>query len=203
MKKSQSILVLLTGLLFFGFTFKDKDEIKDYLNVPGPLTFDNTNYNLAWSSHSADNYYIQEYIPQGDNLDSFNKMVLINVIISDSIKLNEVVAAKISELTEMQKKNPVIQFKAYDNKKTGEHIIDFLLSENEAEGNHLKLVERNVYRYKEITDKSGKKGILLFGTSTRNYGHDIYGFFADLKEHRSDIIMKVGDFAIPEITITK
>src|SRR5947208_3395905 len=113
-------------------------------------------------------------------------MVLINVIISKFIKIDDVVAAKISELTKMQKQNPVIQFKAYDNKKTGEHMIDFLLSENEPDGNHLKLVERNVYRYEQFTDKSGQKGILLFGTSTRSYGHDIYSFFADLKEHRTD-----------------
>jgi hypothetical protein len=203
MKKIQSTLLLLLGLSLFGFAFKYKEDVKDYLNVPGPLTFDNINYNLAWSSHPADNYYLQEYIPQEDNLDNFNKMVLINAIISDSIKLDDVVAAKISELTEMQKKNPVIQFKAYNNKKTGEHMIDFLLSENEPDGNHLKLVERNVYRYKEFTDKSGQKGILLFGTSTRSYEHDIYNFFADLKEHRADMIMKVGNFSIPEITIAK
>jgi hypothetical protein len=203
MKKIQSTLLLLIALLFFGFTFKDKEDVKDYLNVPGPLMFDNINYNLAWSSHPADNYYLQEYIPQSDSIDNFNKMILINVIVSNSIKLKDVVAAKISELKKMQKQNPVIQFKAYDNKETGEDMIDFLLSENEADGNHLKLVERNVYRYKEFTDKSGQKGILLFGTSTRSYGHDIYSFFADLKEHRTDMIMKVGDFSIPEITVAK
>ena len=109
MKKAQSTLLLLIGLLFFGFTFKDKeDEVKDYLNVPGPIIFDKTNYNLAWSSHPADNYYIQEYIPQDENIDNFNKMVLINAIVSDSIKLDEFVAAKISELSKMQKENPVI-----------------------------------------------------------------------------------------------
>jgi hypothetical protein len=204
MKKTQLILLLSIGLSFFGFRFKNnKADVKDYLNVPGPLMFDNANYNLAWSSHPNANYYMQEYIPQGDNLDNFNKMVLINLIVSDSIKLDDVVTAKISELTEMQKKNPVIQFKAYDNKKTREHMIDFLLSENVPDGNHLKLVERNVYHYKEFTDKSGQKGILLFGTSTRSYGHDIYSFFANLKDHRSDMIMKVGDFSIPEITVTK
>ena len=82
-------------------------------------------------------------------------------------------------------------------------MIDFLLSEDEPDGNHLKLVERNLYRYQQFTDKSGQKGILLFATSIRSYGHDIYSFFADLKKHRTDMIVKVGDFAIPTITITK
>src|SRR5579871_178830 len=177
MKKTQATFLVLTGLLFFSFKIKNhKAEVKDYLNVPGPLTFDNTNYNLAWSSHPSENYYMQEYIPQSDSIDNFNKMILINIITSNSIKIDEVVSAKISELTKMQKANPVIQFKVYNNKKTGEHMIDFLLSENEPDGNHLKLVERNVYRYKQFVDKSGQKGILLVGTSTRSYGHDIYNF---------------------------
>jgi hypothetical protein len=82
-------------------------------------------------------------------------MVLLNVIISDSLKLDEGVASKTSELTKMQKRNPIIQFRAYDNKKIEEHLIDFLSSENEHDGNHLKHVERNVYREKQFTDKSG------------------------------------------------
>ncbi|RTL59380.1 MAG: hypothetical protein EKK37_12680 [Sphingobacteriales bacterium] len=198
------MFLFLTGLLFFGFTPKNnQDEVKDYLNVPGPLTFDKTDYNLTWSSHPSDIYYMQEYIPKGDNIDKFKNMVLLNVIASDSLKLEAVVALKLAELTKLQKENPVIQFKSYDNSNTGEHIIDFLLSANEPDGKHLSFVERNVYRYKYFVDKSGQKGILLFGVSTRAYGHDIYKFFSDLKEHRTEIIPKVGDFSVPEITLTK
>lgn len=204
MKNLQKTFLSLVGLLLFSFTLKNnKDEVKDYFNIPGPLTFDKTDYNLAWSSHPADNYYMQEYVPKDENVDNFKNMILINVIVSDSLKLEDVVANKLAELTKLQKENPVIQFKSYDNSNTGEHIIDFLLSANEPDGKHLSLVERNVYHYKYLVDKSGKKGILLFGTSTRSYGHDIYKFFADLKEHREDMIIKVGDFSIPEITIAK
>jgi hypothetical protein len=204
MKKIRSTLLLLIALSFFCFTFKNnKDDIKDYLNVPGPLLFDNTHYDLAWSSHPSNNYYAQEYIPEGDNIDNFNKMILINVIVSDSLKQDDVVASEIADLTKMQKENQAVQFKAYENKKTNEHMIDFLLTENELVGNHVKLAERNVYRYKQFTDTSGQKGILLFGVSTRSYGNNIYSFFADLKEHRTDMVTKVGDFSIPKITITK
>jgi hypothetical protein len=202
MKKIQSTFLLLSGLLLFSFTFKgNKDEVKDYFNMPCPLTLGKTDYNLAWSSHPADNYYMQEYVPKDDKVDNFKNMILLNVIVSDSLKLEDVVAMKLAELTKLQKENTLIQFKSYYNSNTGEHIIDFLLSANEPDGKHLSLVERNVYRYKYLVDKSGKKGVLLFGTSTRSYGHDIYKFFADLKEHRGDMIMKVGDFSIPEITI--
>jgi hypothetical protein len=204
MKKIHSTVLLFVGLMLLGFTNKNnKTDVRDYLNVPGPLTLDSIYYNLAWSSHPSDNYYIQEYIPKSDSIERFNKMILINVLVSNSIKVDEVVAAKIAEIIKMQKTNPVIQYKEYANEKTGEYMIDFLLSENESDGNHLKLVERNVYRYKQVQDKSGQKGILLVGTSTRSYGHDIYNFFAELKEHREDMITKVGDFPIPEITLLK
>lgn len=205
MKRIHSIFLLLSVLLLLAFTsFRDnKNEIRDYFNIPGPLSFDKADYNLAWTSHPADNYYVQEYLPQDEKVDNFKNMLLLNVIVSDSLKSEDLVAAKLAELSKIQKENPVTQFKSYDNPHTGEHIIDFLLSVNEPDGKHLSLVERNVYRYKYFVDKSGQKGILLFGVSTRSYGNDIYKFFADLKEHRAEMITKVGAFSIPEITITK
>jgi hypothetical protein len=204
MKKNQTSILLLSGLLLFGYTLKDNQgEAKDYLNVPGPLTFDKTDYKLAWSSHPADYYYMQEYIPKDEKLESFKNMILLNVIASDSLKIEVVVAMKLAELAKLQKENPVIQFKAYDNSNTGEHIIDFLLSANDPDGIHLSFVERNVYRYKNFVDKSGQKGILLFGVSTRSYGQNINKFFEDLKEHRMETIPKVGNFSIPEITVAK
>jgi hypothetical protein len=204
MRKISVCFLFLAGLLLFSFSEKKyKDEIRDYLNVPGPLTFNNTEYNLAWSSNPSNNYYMQEYVPKDEKIDNFNKMVLINLIVTDSLTLEDVVNAKLAELKKLQKKNPVIQFIPYDNAKTGEHIIDFLLSANEPDGKHLSLVERNLYRYKNFKDKYGKNGILLLGFSSRAYGHDIYSFFSDLKEHRSEMIPKFGNFIIPEITIVK
>ena len=201
MKKTRSTLLLLIAVSFLGFTFKNNKHDVKFLDVPGPLLFDSTYYDLAWSSHPSDNYYTQEYIPEGDSINNFNKMILINVMFSDSIKLDDVVASEIADLTKMQKENPVIQFKAYENKETNEHMIDFLLSQNELVGDHLKLVERNVYRYKQFTNKSGQKGILLFGVSTRSYGNDIYNFFDDLKEHRTDMVTKVGNLYLRKLQL--
>ncbi|MEO6637530.1 MAG: hypothetical protein ABIN25_04595, partial [Ginsengibacter sp.] len=86
------------------------------------------------------------------------------------------------------------------NPKTGEYLIDFLLSANGADGS-MNIVERNVYRYKSFTDKAGKAGVQLFGVSTRSYGADIDKFFAALKANRKDLINKVAQFKLPEIKI--
>jgi hypothetical protein len=204
MKKIQTIFLFLFGLLLFSYTSKKNNGgVKDYFNVPGPLTFNKTDYHLAWSSHPAENYYMQEYVPKDEKVENFRNMILLNLIVSDSLKIETAVAIKLAELAKLKKENPVIQFKSYDNSNTGEHIIDFLLSANEPDGEHLSLVERNVYRYKYFVDKSGQKGILLFGVSSRSYGNDINKFFAELKEHRMEMIPRVGNFSIPEITIAK
>jgi len=82
-------------------------------------------------------------------------------------------------------------------------MLDFLLSQDTPDGKYVSIVERNVYRYKDVTDKNGQKAILLFGVSERAYGDDINKFFSNLKAHRFDLINAVGTFEIPTITIPK
>ncbi|HMJ48101.1 MAG TPA: hypothetical protein VK498_12280, partial [Ferruginibacter sp.] len=82
------LFLLLPGLFLLSFSFRNKsDEIKDSLNLPGPLTFNKTDYILAWSSHPTSNYYKQEYLPKGDDIDNYKKLIIVDVIISDSINL--------------------------------------------------------------------------------------------------------------------
>lgn len=51
-------------------------ETIDYLNVGKTIKFEEQEFNLAWSSHPADNYYIQEWLPKGENFDSYSKILL-------------------------------------------------------------------------------------------------------------------------------
>lgn len=172
----------------------------DYLNIPGPISFDNGSYYLVWTSHPTDNYFKQEYISPGDSLDKFKKLVTIDVL-TGKIKPKDVVATKIAELNKLKKKNPVINYQTFE--KDDEIMLDFLISENTPDGKYLSIVERNIYRYKPIVDKNGQKAILLFYVSERAYGDDIDKFFTNLKEHRFDLINAVGQFEIPEVTIAK
>jgi hypothetical protein len=196
----RSIMFFIVGSVFiFSATYAQTDSaVKDYLGVSSPIHFDNKLYELAWSSNPQDNFYLEEYIVHGDSLDKFKSMILLDVL-ADTTDINTVVAEKIAELDKIKETNPVVQYKTYN--KNGEYMIDFLLSQNTADGKYIDLVERNVYHYKATTDRSGKRIVVLFGISTRSYGDDVEAFFTYLKTHRFDMINKVGAFAIPDITI--
>lgn len=180
--------------------FGQENKPTDYLGNENAIIFDNVAFNLFWTSHPADNYYKQEYLEQGDTIEKFKKLVLLETL-TGKIKLKDVVSKKVAELKKIKKTNPVVNYEAF--RKDGEVILDFLLSVNTHDGKYLSIVERNVYRYKSIKEKNGLKCILLFGISERAYGKDIDNFLAKLKEHRFDLVNLVGQFQIPDITIKK
>lgn len=172
----------------------------DYLNISDSIMFEDQLYNLVWSSNPNSNYYKQEYLASGDTLDKFNKLITIDLLISE-IKPKEAIAVKVSELEQMKKNNPVINYQVFEGKD--ELMIDFLLSENSPDGEHLLVIERNIYRYRSIEIKKGKKAILLIGVSERAYGWDINRFFSDLQENRFDLINAAKAIQIPTIKIIK
>jgi hypothetical protein len=196
-KMTMFVVGLFLTTTTFGQTTK---TVTDYLGLTKPISFDNVSYNLVWTTHPTDNYYKQEYLAEDDTLEKFKKLVTVDVLVG-KIKLKDVVASKIAELEKMKATNPVVNYQTFE--KGGEVMLDFLLSQNTPDGKYLSIVERNVYRYKTVTDKTGQKAVLLFAVSDRVYGDDIDKFFSNLKENRFDLINAVGAFDIPEITITK
>jgi len=201
MKRAFIIVIFLVSITSVSFTnHLSQDPVKDYLNVSGPIVFNGINYDLSWSSHPADNFYKQEYIVKGDNPDKFNTMLMIDLI-TGTDKIENVLASKVSELKQLKKVNPVVNYEMIENKAMGEYMLDFIVSENTPDGKLVATVERNVYRYKKIKDKSGKKCVLMFGVSVRSYGNDIDDFLPKLKTNRYDLINAMGQFQIPEVTI--
>ena len=191
---------VLLGLFLTTSSFAQTAKPRDYLGVPGPVVFNKISYNLAWTSHPSDNYYKAEYLSKGDTLEHFQKLVMLDLIVG-KMSVKDVVAIKIAELKKLKEANPVINYETFE--KNGEIMLDFLMSENTADGKYLSIVERNVYRYKTVTDKNGQQGVLLFAVSERDYGDDIDQFFPNLKAHRFDLINAVGAFKLPEIVVAK
>ena len=200
MNLKNKITTVLLGLFLTTVSFAQTAKPTEYLGIAGQILFDKTSYNLAWTSHPTDNYYKQEYLVKGDIIGKFKKLVLLEII-TGKTKLKDVVAVKVTELKKIKASSPIVNYETFE--KDGEVMLDFLVSENTPDGKYLSIVERNVYRYKSIIDKNGRKGILLFGVSERAYGDDIDKFFPNLKAHRFDLINLVGAFEIPEITIAK
>jgi hypothetical protein len=176
------------------------NSVKDYLNVPGPVTFSGVSYYLSWTSHPEKSFYKQEYIAEGDNLEKFKTLVMLDAV-TGGADIKEVVKRKTTELEKMKQINPVVNYETFE--KDGEYMIDFLLYENSDDGKSVSIAERNVYRYKTITDKSGQNAVLLFGISTRSYGDDIDNFLKDLKATRKNLTNEVAKFNIPEVTFSE
>lgn len=196
----KTISTLLFTFLISTTIFGQEAKLTNYFGTENKITFDNNAYNLVWTSHPADNYYKHEYMQQGDTIEKFKKLIIVEAL-TGKIKLKDVVSAKVAELKKMKETNPVVNYEIFE--KDGEVMIDFLVSANTPDGKYLSIVERNVYRYKSIQEKNGQKCVLLFAVSERAYGNDIDNFFPKLKEHRFDLINLVGQFELPEITIMK
>lgn len=194
----------LTFVLFGLFSFaalqaqKTKPAI-NYLGTGNSISFQKKAYYLAWSSHPANNYYKQEYIANGDSLTRFKTMLLLEAV-TGVANVKEAVAAKITELNALKKNNSAVQYEAFDNKKTGEYILDFLLTATAPDGS-ASVVERNVYRYKSFTDKKGGTGILLFGVSERSYGDNAGAFLTKLKKEKTVLIKAVAAIMLPVIRL--
>ncbi|MEO7522636.1 MAG: hypothetical protein ABIT58_01000 [Ferruginibacter sp.] len=161
MKKLKTLSALLAIIIFSTIVHgQPAKKMTDYLHVPGPVIFENKSYNLSWSSHPAAGYYKQEYFQKGVNPDKFNTMLLFEVT-TENTDIKNIVAVKIDEIKKMRESNPLVNYNTFDNPKSGEYMIDFLLSANGPDGAAI-VVERNVYRYKSVTDQSGKKGVLYW-----------------------------------------
>ncbi|MDB4924842.1 hypothetical protein [Mucilaginibacter sp.] len=195
-----SRLLYLTILLFSlgGFTTKNKDEVKNFYGTHETLTFDKVDFKLSASYHPNEHYYKQEYIPSGESADHFNSMLVIDFYITEAPN-KKLAELKEKELDERKKTDAVANYEQFENTALGEYILDFILSDGKAD--KLNVVEHNIYHYINYTDKSGHKGILLFGISKRGYGDGITNFIKSVKENKIDNINKLSAYPVPKIEI--
>ena len=202
MKFIQVILLSLLGILLSTVSLAQNNNYPvDYLNVPGPISFNNTSYNLSWTSHPSATYYKQEYLVKGDTAARFKTMLLLEVL-TGSTDVKSIADNKVAELKNMKLTNPIVTYELTGNSTTGEYFLDFVVSDNAPNGK-VNIAERNIYRYTTFTDKAGKKGILLFAISVRSYGNETGKFLAALKLNKNDLLAKVKQFSIPAIIIKK
>ncbi|AOW10028.1 hypothetical protein [Flavobacterium gilvum] len=191
MKKTQQI-ILLSAIFFVLSLNVSAQNLKNYFSIP-EISLSNTVYKLAWSSHPNAIYYKHEYLSAGEKPESFKTMVMMEAITKD-LPIEKVVGLKESELQERKKTDKVCNYQITTNSKTGEYMIDFLMSSGD-------IVEWNAYRYKKISDAKGNPTILLFALTKRGYGNDITNFLNGLKTNRIDWINLTWNYKLPTINL--
>ncbi len=167
----------------------------DYLGLPGPIRFDGETYQLAWSSHPSPNYIKQEYVPQGQSVEHYTRMILVERLISN-LNVANVVRIQTDTLKARTASDPLVDMDLITNDKTGEKLLDFIMSDKKAGE---EIVEWNGYRYAPTLAPDGGRGVLLFAISRRAYGAtDTLTFLHDLKAIRPGQIDALATAPLPQ-----
>jgi hypothetical protein len=192
--------ILITLSTIFLSLIVNSDKPIDRIGVKGPLVFDKTNFNLVWSDKPSEIYYIQEYLPDGEKLESFSQMMTIHLFETD-LKTSDAVEQKVKELTERKKTDPICNYQVTKSPDGKEFIVDFLLGESK--DNKMTIVEFNIYRYKQIETSKNKEGIIVYAFSKRSYGEDISSFFKTLKVDRDNYLNQMISTDIPTVKLNR
>jgi hypothetical protein len=171
-------------------------QVKDYLGVPGPISFEGRSYRLAWSSKPSANYVKQEYVPAGQDVRRYRQMLLVERVVS-GIGVAEAVRAQVESLNKRKAGDPLANMDLVQNAATGEALLDFLVSSRDQNGQII--VEWNAYRYAPIRRPSSERGVLLFAVSQRAYGDEAAkAFLTRLKQARLAQINALARAPLPK-----
>ena len=192
--------LILVALSATGFTTLKNTPVIDYLNIPGPIKFTDTAFNLSWSANPNASYFKQEYLPSGEVAEHFNQMVLVEVLYGE-VTAADVLKAQAARIDQRKASDPVARYQVIENPENGELILDFLMSSAGKKG--MDVAEWNAYRYKNIRDQSGRKGVLMFGISKRSYGEKITKFLTTLKTDKTATVNALAAYALPQVAVKR
>lgn len=166
----------------------------DFLGVPGPISFAGAEYEMDWSTRNETGYYNQEYLPAGQELETYTEMFMVQAVTSGATP-ESAAAAMVSDLNRRKGNDPVVNYEIIQNDATGEIILDFVLSDSST---GTTIVEWNAYRYAPLDDSGD--GVALYAISLRSYGDDgAREFLTGLKTVRPEMIDALAQFEAPAL----
>ena len=190
--------IFLLTIVLTSFTATLNDKV-DRIGVPGPLTFNKTTFDLSWTDKPNDTYYIQEYLPKGENSENFNQMVTLHLFETD-IDLKDAVRQKMKELEIRKKTDPVCNYLVTESKdRDKQYMVDFLLGQSK--NDKMTIVEFNIYHYKKVDLADNKTGILIYAYTKRAYGNDIKPFLSNLEEDRQKLLSTMITLEKPTVKL--
>lgn len=193
-KKNKYVLIGILGFILTSFTVLKQENVKDYLSIGNKIAFNAESYNLKWSSNPSPNYYKQEYLRAEDVFPNYQKMLIVEAI-KGNLTVAQASDAKINELENWKKRNPMVRYEKFENKDKNEVTIEFVLSDGK------NIYEWNVYRYQEQKNPSGNY-LVLYCYSYRNYISEkvtVTNFLDFVTKNRMETINKVRKIEIPKV----
>jgi hypothetical protein len=184
-------------ILFSSFA-SAQNPIVERLGVGGPLTFNGASFCLISTEQPNGDFYVQNYLPKNEKIESYGQMLVINVFIS-SLSSGMAAVLKASDLEQRMKTDSVCNYQISKSPDGNEVLVDYLTSESK--DGKLSYVEFNMYRYKDIEVDGGKKAVLLYAYSKRKYGADISPFLETLKRDRKLYMKQMTLASVPEVIV--
>ena len=193
MNRRGLVSLLSATALLFSASAAVAENAAERLSVPGPISFHGESFVLSWASHPYPHYYKQEYLPAGQSSERYTAMLMLDANLADG-DVRAAAAATVDMLQKRKASDPLVNFAEIENPKTGEIILDFIMSSPDGD-----IVEWNAYRYAPWTGAGDKAGVILFGISRRAYGDDATAFLARLKVARPGDIEALAAASVPAV----
>jgi hypothetical protein len=144
------------------------------------VRFDDETLVLAYEGE-ADGDSIKEFIPSGENLDSWTRLAAVR----EHAKLNDAKQFANEMVQQLEEKDTPAPYELLANEKTGDCILDFIVWS--ADGS---FVEFNIFKYQ----KKETGGLLSYQYALRAYGDDIEKFLTGMDaERRAKMITEMID----------
>jgi len=139
---------------------------------------------------------ICETLPQDEELSYYHNMLLLERL-TNGMSVADVVRSQVEFLN--QRSDPLVNHRLINNERSGEYLLDFVLSGETQDGEII--VEWNAYRYSPWLSADGAQhGVLLYGYSARAYGDDDgREFLTELREARTQIIQALASTSVPSV----
>lgn len=164
----------------------------DVVGAPGPFVLEGESFELAWTSHPTETFYKQEYVPEGQSVEAYSQMFMVDVM-TNGTSVREAAGTMVDGLKQRQASDPVVNFALIENDATGEIILDFVLSDDSS---GTVIVEWNAYRYVPL-----ENGVAMFGISRRGYDDGASELLRGLKGWRMGTIEALAELELPEVAV--
>jgi len=206
--KIRNTLAISLGLAFSSMAYSQETkteetatsapvEVIDRLNIPGPLTFNESEYFLTWSKQNSTTWAQQQYLLRDDDFKNYKELINISYF-DKEIDIDNAAKQKV-EYVEKRKERTQDKYSfvnVTESPDGKEIIVDYLVTVVPQEGE--SYAEYNIDRFKNF-DTNEKKSFLIFSYSKRIAGDLKYSSKA-LSKERSRLMEAVITTAIPVVT---
>ncbi len=187
----------LAFLLVFFISVKSfSQQTVDFINIPGPIEYDGSEFFLSWSKPVSKTLYRQQYLLADETIATFTQLLDISFF-NKEIEMEKAISHKVEQIQNRQKTDRFAKFNITESPDGTEYIVDYYTSETPEKGEPYMVY--NIDRFKSYDDGSGKR-FLILSYAKRVFG-DLKTGSRALGRERDRLMINAIEYKIPEIKL--